>query len=155
MHCSCPITFNVFFLLIALISKFILYMEADLCAFLGWECFCHFIDVYLWPHSLMFISRVIKDEVGCLRAVMPGGVGGLLGNKPSGGVKCAVYRAQRSVRDTELQFHLAVEVVLHILRFVITLKRRDDYHIQIPRVSSPSRWDLGVIFRGNNMEIQF
>ncbi len=99
----------------------------------------------LYVYTLMFISRVIKDEAGCLRAVMPGGVGGMLGNKPSGGVKCAVYRAQRSVWDTELQFHLAVEVVLHILRFVITLKRRDDYHIRIPCVSSPSRWDSGEI----------
>lgn len=107
MHSSSPITFNIFLLLIALISKFILYMEADLCEFLGWECFCHFIDVYLWPHSLMFISQGIKDKAGCLRAVLPG-VGGLLGNKPSGGVKRAVYRAQHAVSDTELQFHLAV-----------------------------------------------
>ncbi len=140
MHSSSPITFNVFFILIALISKFTIY--GSMCI-LRVGMFLSFIDVYLWPHSLMFISRVIKDEAGCLRAVMPGGVGGMLGNKPSGGVKCAVYRAQRSVWNTELQFHLAVEVVLHILRFVITLKRSDDYHIRIPCVSSPSRWDLG------------
>jgi len=36
------------------------------------------------------------------------GVGGRLDNKASGGVRRAVYSAQRSIGDTELQFHLAV-----------------------------------------------
>lgn len=107
LHFCIPISFNNFLLLIALSSKFILYMEAHLCEFFSWECSSFYWRVF---EATLFDVSISGDErlTGMFEGAALAGVGGLLGNKASGGVRRAVYSAQRSVGDTELQFHLAV-----------------------------------------------